>query len=565
MDLEKAYDRVSIDAIAQVMLKKGISPQFTALIKHLGEIGQARVLVNGFLSRMFHVRSGVRQGDPLSPLLFNFAMELITRPFLADASYRGIDIFDRCRTIIALYADDTCLFGTGHRDFQRIQRQFGLFEKATCSRANINKSFFLAPYGCSFDHQPYPALPVAGDKYLGFTINQDGIVSSINQRIDGVISALKRWKSTNLSLFGRVSVVKAYAYSRLVYHLRFDWPTESRVKRLQQCVNWFLWHNSSHFDPTRKYSPRMTTERSLQRRECGGLNLLPVESLIQHYKAWFAWSIAIKQNSDWYKHVNAFLKKVGPANGQPPGIHPLRNLNVRYHFNGWQILKKSLDECRNLIKLHSLNIDDLLAAESPFKLLRQAGQSNEPALTKRMREVTTKRYNVRWKRCFKLVRTLPVRGQLKSFYFKMLTNSTTWFSSKNCGCGSEFDSFWHMFECAFFKKVRKHLKSVMEKHFDSILRYHRRVVYGVPVSIRNRTLIIVALWALWRTRNKYIYEDQEPSIPFIHNIFRSELDRALQLQFTRRGADKFHGIWMHQQINLANTICITNGRPKLFL
>ena len=98
-----------------------------------------------------------------------------------------------------------------------------------------------------------------------------------------------------------------------------------------------------------------------------------------------------------------------------------------------------------------------------------------------------------------------------------------------------------------------------------VLRYHRRVVYGVPASIRNRTLIIVAVWALWRTRNKYIYEDQEPSISFIHNIFRSELDRALQLQFTRRGADKFHGIWMHQQINLANTICITNGRPKLLL
>lgn len=562
LDLEKAYDRVSIESIAQVMEKTGIDRRFTNLVRHLGSIGKAQVLVNGFLSRSIELQSGVRQGDPLSPLLFNFAMELLLRPLLACSSVRGLPVFENKSTKAVLYADDSCLLGSGHSDFNHMQRILKLFQRATCSKVNINKSFFLAPHECRFDHSPYPVMPQAGEKYLGFTVNKDGLVSTINARISQVINDLKRWRAARLSLFGNVIIVKTYAYSRLLYHMRFDWPSDSWIDKLQNCINWFLWHSNSQSFGTpenrnRKWAPRMKAARYRQPRELGGLNLLPVKDLVSHYKAWFAWSVARDPSTVWYKHVSNALGSISGL-GQP-----LQGLQYTFTFKGWPFLKNSLSELQSLIKKQRIDLDAILNAKSPFKLFRKSAQSPQPVLTP-SQEQKRLRYNIKWKQAFGRVRRFKVRGQIKSFYFKILNNCTPWMTDTPCGCGSNFDSFWHVSTCRFWRPIRKHIQAILTKHFSFTYIFDRPTSCRVPESTRSKTLISIALWCLWRVRNKYIYEGQAPSIPFTENLFYSELLRALQLQFRRQSAKRtFAGMWMQQRMNSTGFISIQHGQPTL--
>jgi hypothetical protein len=98
-----------------------------------------------------------------------------------------------------------------------------------------------------------------------------------------------------------------------------------------------------------------------------------------------------------------------------------------------------------------------------------------------------------------------------------------------------------------------------------LISFSRIIVYQVPLPVRSRTLIVVAMWTLWRCRNKFIYENQSPSTDFAHNLFRMELDRALQLQFHRKGPRLFSGIWMQPNSNLNDTVRIRDSRPVLNL
>src|SRR4051812_20021529 len=80
-------------------------------ITHRGSVG---VKINNSESGFFSTRKGLRQGDPLSPLLFNLVVDVLTR-MLAKAANLGL-IKEMCPDvcpggIICLqYADDTILF-----------------------------------------------------------------------------------------------------------------------------------------------------------------------------------------------------------------------------------------------------------------------------------------------------------------------------------------------------------------------------------------------------------------------------------------------------------------------
>jgi hypothetical protein len=75
LDQEKAYDRVDWAYMEKCLRKYGFGPRWVHLIGVLYGKLKGRVLVNGFLSVTFDICQGVRQGDPLSPLLFNIIIE----------------------------------------------------------------------------------------------------------------------------------------------------------------------------------------------------------------------------------------------------------------------------------------------------------------------------------------------------------------------------------------------------------------------------------------------------------------------------------------------------------
>ena len=79
IDFKKGYDSVRKEVLYNILIEFGIPRKLVRLIKMCLTETYGRVRVGKHLSDMFLIRNGLKQGDALSPLLFNFALEYVIR------------------------------------------------------------------------------------------------------------------------------------------------------------------------------------------------------------------------------------------------------------------------------------------------------------------------------------------------------------------------------------------------------------------------------------------------------------------------------------------------------
>jgi hypothetical protein len=114
LDYEKAYDRVSWDFLFEVLFAIGFSEKWANWVKCLVKGGSVGACLNGEESAYFKPGKGLRQGDPLSPLLFNLVGDVLTK--MRRRASRGDMIrvlmpeFREGGVISLQYADDTIVF-----------------------------------------------------------------------------------------------------------------------------------------------------------------------------------------------------------------------------------------------------------------------------------------------------------------------------------------------------------------------------------------------------------------------------------------------------------------------
>src|SRR5215510_7725937 len=75
VDFKEAYDSVRREALCNILIEFGIPKKLVKLIKMCLSETYSRVRVGKNLSEMFPIRNGLKQGDALSPLFLNFALE----------------------------------------------------------------------------------------------------------------------------------------------------------------------------------------------------------------------------------------------------------------------------------------------------------------------------------------------------------------------------------------------------------------------------------------------------------------------------------------------------------
>ena len=78
IDAEKTFDKIQQPFLIKTLSKVGIEGAFLNIIKAIYERPTANNILNGQKLRAFPLRSGTRQGCPLSPLLFNIVLEVLT-------------------------------------------------------------------------------------------------------------------------------------------------------------------------------------------------------------------------------------------------------------------------------------------------------------------------------------------------------------------------------------------------------------------------------------------------------------------------------------------------------
>jgi hypothetical protein len=151
LDIVKAFDSISWAYLLEVLQRLGFGAKWRGWISLALSTSSSRVLLNGAPGKPLKHERGLRQGDPISPMLFILAMDLLQR-ILLKATEKGIlqPIGPQERGIkISLYADDAAIFvKPSHSDIVILQSLLDVFGQASVLRTNINKSE-VYPIACS--------------------------------------------------------------------------------------------------------------------------------------------------------------------------------------------------------------------------------------------------------------------------------------------------------------------------------------------------------------------------------------------------------------------------------
>ena len=75
VDAEKAFDKIQHPFMTKTLQKVAIEGTYLNIIKAIYNKRTAKIILNGEKLKAFPLRSGTRQGCPLSPLLFNIVLK----------------------------------------------------------------------------------------------------------------------------------------------------------------------------------------------------------------------------------------------------------------------------------------------------------------------------------------------------------------------------------------------------------------------------------------------------------------------------------------------------------
>jgi len=105
IDPEKAFDKVQHPFMIKTLDKVGIEGIFLNIIKVIYDEPTENIILNGENLKAFSLKSGTRQGCPLSPLLFNIVLEVRATAIRQTKEIKGIHI-GREGIKLSLYTDD---------------------------------------------------------------------------------------------------------------------------------------------------------------------------------------------------------------------------------------------------------------------------------------------------------------------------------------------------------------------------------------------------------------------------------------------------------------------------
>ena len=134
LDIAKAFDSLNWGFLLRVLERMGFGQRWRDIVSLLLASSSSRIMLNGSLGKQFSHRRGLRQGDPLSPMLFILAMEPLQRLFEL-ATVQGVlsELKLGAASIRAsFYADDAALFvNPCSSDITAVQQILHLFGNAS--------------------------------------------------------------------------------------------------------------------------------------------------------------------------------------------------------------------------------------------------------------------------------------------------------------------------------------------------------------------------------------------------------------------------------------------------
>ena len=306
IDFEKAFDSLEWEFLSKTMETFNFGSDFKRWIQVLYNNISSCTVNNGFSSPFFNLHRGVRQGCPLSGMLFTLAVEILSCSIRSEKLIRGIQVKGK-ELKLTQYADDTTTFVKDGASLGKLLELLDLFHQ--CSGLKINSTKSEAIWlgkdrnNCSklYDLK-WPQDPIFA---LGTAFSYDAYkceVKNFHEKATKMQKMFNLWSQRDLSLYGKITIAKTLGLSKMIFSSACP-PTPSYiVSSIDKMVTAFVWNNKP---------AKIKRESMIGPNESGGLDLPDYESIKNSLLVSWVKRITDGKGEAWMAIPSYYLENVG--------------------------------------------------------------------------------------------------------------------------------------------------------------------------------------------------------------------------------------------------------------
>lgn len=243
-DVSKAFDTVPHSAIKLALERKGVPRHIVKLIEEMYAECVTSIKGPAGQSVVIKLERGVKQGDPLSPLLFNLIMDPIINKIDEDGN--GVTIGESDLAILA-FADDIVVLGKDQRaaqakvgELDNYMRKLGMsLSVPKCSAFEIisgNKTWFARNPNLHIRGEEIPG--VEADEVFNYLGTRFGPWTGLQRgkEIPKIADAIRNVRSLSLKPYQKVDVIATYILPHFMYELTASPPAAGTLEALDNSI-----------------------------------------------------------------------------------------------------------------------------------------------------------------------------------------------------------------------------------------------------------------------------------------------------------------------------------------
>ncbi|KAK1422577.1 hypothetical protein QVD17_17860 [Tagetes erecta] len=517
VDFNKAFDSVNWQFIDSILLQMNFPKRWRSWVMGILKSSKASVLINGSPTKEFYYSRGVRQGDPLSPFIFLVVMEAFNWVMNKASSiglFRGIQLPNNGPKLSHfLFADDVIILGEWSKsNFMNLIRILRCFHLASGLEVNSNKSSLLGiniqtnlvESLASCVHCKVSSLPFS---YLGIPVGANmNKIKNWDPVIDSFKSRLSLWKAKHLSIGGRLILIQSVLDSIPIYFFSLFKAPKKVIENLDKIRRNFLWGGNVD----RKRVNWVKWEVVCSPKSSGGLGVGSLESLNLSLLAKWWWKFKTESHGLWKQAIES-IHLTRRGNHFIPGRKDISGVWINIKRIESSLIKQNIDLSRLIV--HSNNSwswlgdpQGLFSVRSLRKLLYGNNYSASYKL-KWCKSVPQKVNIFAWQA--ELDR-IPTRQALSCRNINI--------ESILCPLCSQFsETAEHLLiSCEYANLIWCYISSWC--NIPPIFAFSIRDLLDVFKFLQQnkaeavQTIVMVALWSIWKMRNEVIFNNCNPSI-----------------------------------------------------
>ncbi|CAO2192714.1 unnamed protein product [Urochloa humidicola] len=305
LDLAKAYDRVDWTYLEQVLQKLGFHRKWVQWVMECVTTVRYRVRFNGVLLDTIQPTRGLRQGDPLSPYLFLFVADGLSKVLQhasTEGHIQGLRVCRRAPEVThLLFADDSLLFFRAvEEQAERVKEALQKFCRGTGQLINFDKCSIMFNEKqeeeriASVKHQLNVHRVSFEAKYLGLPTPEGRMKADRFQAItERLMQRCNAWEEKFLSSAAKEVLIKSVAQAIPVYVMGVFKLSGQLHESLTRCIRRFWWGEKEG----RRRTHWISWEKFTKSKGQGGLGFRDLALFNQALLARQAWRLVERPDS----------------------------------------------------------------------------------------------------------------------------------------------------------------------------------------------------------------------------------------------------------------------------